>query len=67
MTTDKFLSIALFIIALFLLGVAVHYGVTKQERNECLEWHNQSQIYENWTVADWQVAQCRQYGIQIKN
>ena len=66
MDIDKFLLIVLLLLIFLALGVTIRHGVIRQETNECLEWHNQSRIYENWTVADWQVAQCNHYGIKIE-
>ena len=42
------------------------YGLPLQERNECLKWINESQIYPGYYFTDWQKEQCLNYGYDLE-
>ncbi len=52
---------------LFVFGMVwiLSTGAVKNEKYECQTWKIQKQTIQAWTPADWQVEQCKQYGIQL--
>jgi len=40
-------------------------GLNAHERNECLQWEEQSKGYALFYLSDWQKKQCDHYGIKI--
>lgn len=62
---EKIIKIIVAIIALFLFGELLMYGLNKQEIHECLEWRRDSYIYESFYMSDWQSEQCNAHDIFI--
>jgi hypothetical protein len=55
------------LLALVVLITGFWLGIEATEKKECYQWQLDSKSYSaNWFVADWQVEQCRHYGIDIK-
>ena len=48
-----------------LFGVLFSVGVKKTERLECKQWIVDSKIYAGWYATDWQIKQCKNYGVEL--
>jgi hypothetical protein len=63
----KPLSCTLIVIA----GIAIAFlliqqAMSRSEQAECQAWKKQSAEYAKWYSTDWQKAECRTYGIELK-
>lgn len=60
------LILAVALIALFVY--AMIEGIRNSERAECIKWKQwEEQGYNDYYVTDWQVAQCKRYGIEFES
>jgi len=41
-------------------------GISKTEQNECLKWQRQSENIRGFYLVEWQLNQCKNYGVEIK-
>jgi len=41
-------------------------GINKTEYNECLKWQRQSENIQGFYLVEWQLNQCKNYGVEIK-
>ena len=55
----------LLVLILVLVIFVLSNSLDKQERNECLIWQHQSEIYEGFFLAQWQKEQCDYHGIEV--
>jgi thioredoxin-related protein len=55
----------LIIILFFLIASVVESGIQKIEKIECLQWQKEAKIYTNYYLTNWQVEQCKRYGINF--
>ena len=55
-------GVAVFIVAVFL---ALGYGFTLHEINECLRWQEEAKVYPNFYLTDWQKQQCEHHNIPV--
>lgn len=56
---NKILTIIFSIILSSVFFVALNYGITQTEKNECVKWQKQSEQFSNFYWTDWQRQQCK--------
>ncbi len=56
-----------FLVALFAVWFAwiAMQGAEKEEARQCEQWQKESQEFVGWYATDWQVKQCKNYGIEL--
>lgn len=59
-----FIGFFLFLFFSFPAAVFVKTMVEKEEFAECQKW--QQQLVKPHIIADWQIAQCENYGIELR-
>lgn len=57
-------------IIVLIIGLSIGFWVIPNaiklaERNECLQWKEEAQIYTGYYLTDWQQKQCEYYKIEI--
>jgi len=62
----KSIQIILTFAAVGLFIGIVETGVRENEKLECEQWQKESVEFRLWYATDWQIAQCQNYGIELK-
>lgn len=54
------------VLAFVFLAWAIWTGVNKAEKNECLKWKNEAELYRPlYYLTGWQAEQCAAQGIEV--
>lgn len=62
----KAMQMTLVILTIAAFMVIAEKGVRKNEQRECEQWQKESVEFRLWYATDWQIAQCQNYGIELK-
>jgi len=54
-----------YILFIFIVLLALKFGIDKYEEHECLIWAQQYKQFEGFYFASWQLKQCENYNINI--